>query len=205
MDLAQSVEICQYHHWKSLFPRNRFKSRTLILPSEFSAYMDQESIQLPSPSSDEELLRAPGLLALLPSIEAAIEELGAVVPKLNWSVPADATWMQDLRCESAEQVLTLLKASDQIAADLDTYKLVKERTEGVELVLNLVKFHELKDGMQFRCFVREKSLVAISQRDSSVWHPFLKDLQSQLHSILSTFYQSTIKRTFPLSSCNLPT
>jgi hypothetical protein len=165
--------------------------------------MGQESIQLPCVDAEEESLRAPSLLTLMASIQGAIEEIGPVVPKLNWSVPADATWMHDLRCEQAGDVLTLLKSSDQVAADLDTMKLVKERVQAGELVLNLVKFHELRDGMQFRCFVREKTLVAISQRDTSAWQPFLKDMQAQLQLILSDFFLSTVKSVFPLNNCKV--
>ncbi len=45
---------------------------------------------------------------LLVSIQGAVSELGGqVVPKLNWSCPSDATWvnpMSSLSCSNAEQV-----------------------------------------------------------------------------------------------------
>ncbi|GFH20173.1 uncharacterized protein HaLaN_17253 [Haematococcus lacustris] len=45
-----------------------------------------------------------------------------VVPKLNWSCPSDATWvnpLSSLACDNAEQVVLMLKSSDRVAHDLE--------------------------------------------------------------------------------------
>eukprot|EP00798_Chlamydomonas_sp_ICE-L_P008640 gene8640-34088_t len=61
--------------------------------------------------------------ALQVEIESAIQEMGGnVVPKLNWSCPSDATWVNtlaSLSCSSAEQVVLMLKSSDRVAHDID--------------------------------------------------------------------------------------
>lgn len=53
----------------------------------------------------------------------AIQELGGcVVPKLNWSCPSDATWVNPsttLACSNAGQVVLMLKSSDRITHDLE--------------------------------------------------------------------------------------
>ena len=46
---------------------------------------------------------------------------GAVFPKLNWSSPKDAAWINfgsTLKCTSATDILVLLKASDFINHDI---------------------------------------------------------------------------------------
>jgi hypothetical protein len=56
------------------------------------------------------------------ALTAAIEALGgAVCPKLNWSVPRDAAWVNGgtLRCETPGDVMLLLKSSDFVQHDLD--------------------------------------------------------------------------------------
>ena len=108
--------------------------------------------------------------------------------------------MHELRCSTAADVLLLLKSSDEVAADLEAATLLE-----VPLVLNLVKYHALRDGMQFRCFVRDGRLVAASQRDASAWHPFLKDMKDSLQAVIASFYAGVVQGVFPLSSCTLHT
>jgi len=58
---------------------------------------------------------SPAMMALAQQITNAIATLGgAVVPKLNWSGPKDAAWVNggDLKCCTAGDVLLLLKSSD---------------------------------------------------------------------------------------------
>lgn len=45
-----------------------------------------------------------------------------VVPKLNWSCPSDATWvnpLNSLSCDNADEVVLMLKSSDRVAHDLE--------------------------------------------------------------------------------------
>jgi len=110
-------------------------------------------------------------------IEETITELeGAVFPKLNWSCPKDAAWIMSgnsLRCSSADEVLLLLKSSDRAMYDIESalQDCVDEVVAGqspagldqVPLldgrVLALRKWHDLKPGREFRCFVYEHKII----------------------------------------------
>lgn len=60
--------------------------------------------------------------AIVDSMNKAIEELGGeAFPKLMWSCPRDATWInagENIRCVSAADVIMLLKSSDFVVHDL---------------------------------------------------------------------------------------
>lgn len=55
-------------------------------------------------------------------IQRIIDELGgSVAPKLNWSAPKDATWINatnSVQCTSVNDVYLLLKSGDFVAHDL---------------------------------------------------------------------------------------
>ncbi|KAI7047086.1 hypothetical protein KC352_g46099, partial [Hortaea werneckii] len=57
------------------------------------------------------------------AIKRTIGDLGGiVVPKLNWSAPKDATWMNatnSMECRSPNDIYLLLKSSDFVTHDLE--------------------------------------------------------------------------------------
>mmetsp|Transcript_26549 Transcript_26549/g.56458 ORF Transcript_26549/g.56458 Transcript_26549/m.56458 type:complete len:526 (+) Transcript_26549:60-1637(+) len=160
--------------------------------------------------------------ALTSQIQNAINELGrttasggsaggGVLPKLNWSSPRDATWMNcgTLKCQTPGDVYLLLKSSEFVAFDLEKAwedldsdldldsdsggnpaEECQEKKEGnddeqntngetkapinfrYELVLR--KWCNLHPSMEFRCFVYEHELVAISQRHHSKFYNHLQ-------------------------------
>ncbi|KXX74991.1 hypothetical protein MMYC01_208236 [Madurella mycetomatis] len=132
-------------------------------------------------------LRFPALHA---SITEAITSLGgAACPKLNWSSPKDATWISrhpnTMKCTSANDVYILLKSSSFISHDLS---------------------HAFDDtllqplpSLEFRCFVKDRSLVAISQRDLN-YYAFLKSLRPQIIRRARELFNSKMRFTFP-DSC----
>ncbi len=84
---------------------------------------DEDDASMPHPPSTTTPTAAP---LSFPALEAALGEAiaalgGAVVPKLNWSVPRDATWVNggSLKCETVGDVLLLLKSSDFVLHDLE--------------------------------------------------------------------------------------
>ncbi|KAL3815844.1 hypothetical protein ACHAXA_002260 [Cyclostephanos tholiformis] len=164
-------------------------------------------------------------------------EGGGCFPKLNWSAPRDASWINcgTLRCRKAGDVYILLKSSDFIAFDLekaweglwedkengeeeddDAKDVVdndddddeeeeeeEEKEEGrldvatetmttsttmkntmpttpreYEYELVLRKWCNLHPSMEFRCFVYDKELVAISQRYPSKYYSHLQPAPS---------------------------
>ncbi|KAH9817447.1 D123-domain-containing protein [Melampsora americana] len=129
---------------------------------------------------------------------------GSVFPKLNWSAPQDSAFMLPsgdglLRCRCPNDIYTLLKTSDCIAHDLN---LVKERycDSTFPFVLVLREWFNLNPAHEFRCFVRHRSLIAISSR-SSTHFDFLQpvEVQEAIISRISSFYQSVIVPKFTLS------
>lgn len=95
--------------------------------------------------------------------------------------------MHDLQCNSHRDVFLLLKASELISQDIDLAKELE-----IPLVLNLVRFHKLTDGMIFRIFVKNSEIVGISQK-SQVNSPFLEDMKNLLTEKILDFYNDVIE------------
>ncbi|CAG8821218.1 22299_t:CDS:2, partial [Dentiscutata erythropus] len=96
----------------------------------------------------------------------------------------------------------LLKSSDFVAHDLDhafedcNYEeesLRRQRPDVFELVLR--KWYDVAPSMEFRCFVRNEELVAISQRDVN-YYPFLVDVQEDLETKIIQFFNTNIRNKF---------
>jgi len=82
----------------------------------------QPSSSSPAPHAQEEEEEPESFPELEAALTAGIEALGGTVcPKLNWSVPRDAAWVNGgtLRCETAGDVMLLLKSSDFVQHDLE--------------------------------------------------------------------------------------
>ena len=103
---------------------------------------------------------------------------GAFV-KLNWSAPRDASWLNPmLQCVTADEIFTLLKSSTFVTHDLQCpfhEAIPSFKTDEYYLVLK--RWHNLNRGMEFRCFIKGQSLIAISQRDVTAYFEFLPELQ----------------------------
>jgi hypothetical protein len=109
-------------------------------------------------------------------VQAGIERLGGqVFCKLNWSAPRDASWVgvaHSLKCDSLDQIWLLLKSSEFIQHDLtqpfkDCCDVSDEEFKGT-YVLVLKKWSgDLNPATEFRCFVKNRKLFAIEQRDAS--------------------------------------
>jgi len=133
---------------------------------------------------DDENQPLPSFPDLEQQIWNTIDEFdGAVFPKLNWSSPRDAIWISatnTLKCNSPSDIFLLLKSSDFIAHDLDhafddchyDNQSRRRRPNVFELVLK--KWYDVAPSMEFRCFVKDEELVAISQRDVNYYSFFFK-------------------------------
>ena len=106
-----------------------------------------------SDTDDEDA--APSFPDVQAAVEAAIADFGAVLPKLNWSSPKDAEWMNvgGLKCTSYNDVCVLLQASDFIVHDLlhayDDCDAEEPRTPA-SVFLCLRRWHSLNPAMEFR-------------------------------------------------------
>ncbi|KAI1326084.1 D123-domain-containing protein [Xylariaceae sp. FL0255] len=141
-------------------------------------------------------------------IKDTIAELGgSVAPKLNWTSPKDATWISPhqntIKCTSPNDIYLLLKSSNFITYDLEhAFDDCTLTTNGVanqrpfKPVLVLRSFFNPHTAMEFRCFVKHRNLVAISQRDLNYFE-FLHSLKSPIVAKISQLFNNKLRYTFP--------
>jgi hypothetical protein len=136
-------------------------------------------------------------------INAAIRNFRsqACVPKLNWSAPKDAIWINggggSMECRCAGDVYLLLKASDFCSYDL-LHALKDVVTElnpppSLQLELILRKWCNLYPSQEFRCFVVQKQLIAISQRYHSQHWPYLSSVRNHFRDLISDFFVHVVQ------------
>jgi hypothetical protein len=181
------------------------------------SYSDNESEDTKSEATENEdswLANIPSFPDLERRIAEAIEKLGGTVfPKLNWTAPRDAGWValnNSLKCTSPADVFLLLKSSDFVAHDLgNPYQM--SRDEGPpehpsdgrpadELHLVLRKWIEVEPSMEFRCFVKDRELVGISQRDTFNFYPFLGSMKSELNVLIQRLWKD-VEPKFSETNC----
>ncbi|EMC96171.1 hypothetical protein BAUCODRAFT_24004 [Baudoinia panamericana UAMH 10762] len=139
-------------------------------------------------------------------IKATIAELGGVVlPKLNWSAPKDATWMNatnSMECRSPDDIYLLLKSSDFVTHDLEhafdgcvnTPECSLNQAD-ISYHLVLRKHFQLNPAFEFRCFVRNRRLICLCQRDLN-HHPLLFKIRDKLCSTIRLFFETRLRDTF---------
>ena len=207
---------CSYHSFHPQFRSHIPKSRTIPLPQPFLDYLRSDGIILPSSSSpsateddsgysdseDEDEDVASRWRDLHQQISTTIVELGGkVVPKLNWSAPKDATWISatnDMECQSANDVYLLLKSSDFITHDLEhPFDGCTDKDTAPKIPYHLVlrKSFNLNPALEFRCFVRNRRLIAISQREMNYFE-FLFELQSKFRYRIESFLDDVLLPKF---------
>jgi hypothetical protein len=142
------------------------------------------------------------------SLKDTIRELGgAVVPKLNWSAPRDATWISShqntMKCTEPNDIYILLKSSSFISHDLDhAFDDTVSTSNPPRLfnpVLVLRPFLNIHPALEFRCFVKQRTLAGVCQRDVN-HNPSLRSLGSAIMSKIDSFFNNKIRYAFPDAS-----
>ncbi|SCU92728.1 LANO_0E01904g1_1 [Lachancea nothofagi CBS 11611] len=164
-------------------------------------------------SNDGEVLRQDSkssVVAMFPELheklKAAFREMGPLTPKLTWSSPKDATWIlanNTLKCQEVNDLYLLLKASNYITHDLDRafdecYDR-EEYMEGPESItheLILRKWFDINPALEFRVFVEDSRIVAVSQRDLN-YYDYLLPLIDTFKDLLDDFIEETVNPKFP--------
>ncbi|XP_069950951.1 translation initiation factor eIF2 assembly protein [Cherax quadricarinatus] len=152
------------------------------------------------------VVQGPKLEEYNSKIKDAIKKLGgSVFPKLNWSAPKDASWIalnNSLRCCTPGDVYLLLKSSNFVTHDLTApFKDcddVNVADTNIDYCLVLRGWMEINPAHEFRCFVRNKELVGICQRDISQSYCCIGSDQANIRSDIISFWQENIENRFPL-------
>ncbi|KAH7354133.1 D123-domain-containing protein [Plectosphaerella cucumerina] len=139
-------------------------------------------------------------------IQDRIRELGgAVVPKLNWSSPKDAAWISPhqntLKCTSPNDIYLLLKSSSFVSHDLEhafdgTTETPSSASRPFQPVLVLRPFFSPHPALEFRCFVKQRSLIGMCSRDQN-YYPFLDELRPAISGKIEDFFEDRLRYTFP--------
>ncbi|WFD33775.1 hypothetical protein MCUN1_000592 [Malassezia cuniculi] len=219
---AVALHATQYNEW---YPRHaRVAPRSVIIDvasiePDFLAWLEADGLVLPKnsgvarpanqkrrddmetdamslPSDDEDDEDAPEFPALTSALRKAIDEYGAVFPKVNWSAPLDAAWMMPgntLKCNSPSDVYLLLKSSDFVARDVEQVAELAQAVPDTKLVLVLKEWVDMPHAHEFRCFVRDGRLIAICQREIAFYeHLQNADAQETIRRTINKFFQDHI-------------
>lgn len=106
-----------------------------------------------------------------------------------------------MECRTPNDIYLLLKSSDFVTHDLahafdDTADQSSTGNQEIPYHLVLRKWITLNPSVEFRCFVRNRRLIALCQRDLNHFD-FLFDLQDKLRDTIQDFFDIRLRDTFP--------
>ena len=116
-----------------------------------------------------------------------------------------ATWIaatNSMECRTPNDIYLLLKSSDFVTHDLqhalDDTEDGDSKAESSEIAYHLVlrKWIVLNPSVEFRCFVRDRKLIAICQRDLNHFD-FLFKMEDKLRQTIQDFFDLKLRDTFP--------
>ncbi|KAK3881842.1 hypothetical protein Pcinc_013746 [Petrolisthes cinctipes] len=224
---VEDVMGCSFPVWYDKFNKCTIKSIVIPLSAEVLTYLqDNGTLVLPEGVQPEPtykrdseeveewdhcevsggVVEGPKLEEFNTKLRDAIKRLGgSVFPKLNWSSPKDASWIafnNSLRCCTPGDVYLLLKSSSFITHDLTApFKDCDNQSEtntDHEYCLVLRRWMEINPAFEFRCFVRNRDLIGISQRDISQSYSCIGADQANIRSDIVSFWRENIENRFPL-------
>lgn len=224
-----SIDACSFECWYPLLSSVSIRSKFIPLPQDVIDYLNSDGLVLPTdangndqyyeidealsdyshPNSDE--AEPPSFPLLCSQINECIADLGgAVFPKLNWSSPKDASWItldSTLKCTNANDIFLVLKSSDFISHDLNFPYENADINSGHadQYYLVLKKWCTLFPSMEFRVFVRNRTIIGICQRDIYNYYDFLQDLKEEFQNRILEFYATSVRDTFPETDCKYST
>uniref|UniRef100_A0A3B4Z5S0 Translation initiation factor eIF2 assembly protein n=1 Tax=Stegastes partitus TaxID=144197 RepID=A0A3B4Z5S0_9TELE len=203
----EQVVNCQFSVWYPIFKKHTIKSLILPLPQNVIDYLLDDGTLVVSGRLMMWLCvhQAPEFPEFTSKVLEAINALGGrVFPKLNWSAPRDANWIalnSSLQCNSLSDIFLLFKSSDFITHDLTQPFLQCSDQDSpdpaISYELVLRKWSELIPGGEFRCFVKENKLIAISQRDYTQYYQHILKQEAPICQAIQEFFSQHIQYNFP--------
>ncbi|KAL4496757.1 hypothetical protein ABPG73_011723 [Tetrahymena malaccensis] len=151
-------------------------------------------------------------------IKETFDDFESVFVKLNWRSPRDTeNWLHGLQIDNLEDLLTVLKSSGILAELLEEYKdqfglcstiNTENQFEQVQqqidsqmgLYLILKKWYNLHKHMMVRCFVRNKKLIAISQRHCSSVNRTIEEFGELFSQKINSYFYEKIAPFFEESN-----
>eukprot|EP01016_Furgasonia_blochmanni_P005368 TRINITY_DN12082_c0_g2_i5.p1 TRINITY_DN12082_c0_g2~~TRINITY_DN12082_c0_g2_i5.p1 ORF type:complete len:357 (+),score=44.07 TRINITY_DN12082_c0_g2_i5:200-1270(+) len=166
--------------------------------------LDVSLVKIPeenNSSNDDEDANPPVFKDLDKKICEIIEDYGSeVFIKLNWKCPRDAVeWVPQLKCQSFGDIILLLKSS-AIATDVlekkhlqvcQDYEESNPDTDKLELVLR--RWYAIQHSGEFRCFIKDSGLIAITQRKCAAYFPFLAEMEQAIKEMILNFFEQSVK------------
>ncbi|XP_014475690.1 PREDICTED: cell division cycle protein 123 homolog [Dinoponera quadriceps] len=211
---------CSFSHWYPIFRDDTLKATILHVPSDILKYLEHDKFVLPletmrlslpknsewsdgSPvtSEGEETDYQPTFPNFSQKIQDVLDEYKAIFIKGNWSSPMDAVWIvptRTLKCKTLEEVYLLLKSSDRIAKDLKNARSLQDHKSPLSFCLVLKEWQDINPCTEFRCFVMDNELIAISQRDISQYHKSYESEKYSIQTDIKSFFSERIRSRFPL-------
>lgn len=200
----QHILNCSISSWHPKYRTITPKTRVIELSvsGPFMQWIYADSIVLPDDDDadyDEKEDVSKNWRHLHRTIRNTIAELGgAVMPKLNWSAPKDAVHMNanTMVCHRPSEIYLLLKSSDFVSHDLyHPYDDCVNADEDISLDKSDIKYvlalrkavPGWNPSVEFRCFVRDKKLLCISQREKGLF-PFLHKMRDKILSLITDFF-----------------
>lgn len=179
-------------------------------PYEETPWSDQNSHKASDPTFDDDARPndASAFADIHQKILETIVELGgSVVPKLNWSSPKDALHMalakNSMECKSPNDIYLLLKSSIFVTHDLEhAFEDCVDTSprhltfDDIPYSLILRPYFKINTTYEFRCFVKDRTLIAISQRDLK-FVGYSDQLLRQLENTIQGFFDDKLKISFP--------
>jgi hypothetical protein len=104
-----------------------------------------------------------------------------------------------MECRTPNDIYLLLKSSDFVTHDLaHAFDDTEDSPETPHIPYHLVlrKWIMLNPSVEFRCFVRNRTLIALCQRDLNHFE-FLFNMQGKLRDAIQEFFELRLKDTFP--------
>lgn len=168
--------------------RNSDASKT----KHFNTYNDEFS------DDEEEEEELPAFPEFSKKLADSIEKLGgSAFLKSDWHSPKDAQWItlgQSLKVKDITDAYQLLKASSFCKEDFAERS--SANAGGFHVVLK--KWCDIHPGSEFRCFVKGRSLVAISPRHWPSYHEHIATERNDIVSDIVSLFKEKIKESFPL-------
>lgn len=211
--LETQRKACSIGTWYNVFKKISISTQLVKIPENVLQYLRDDMILLPKEcetrveaaavdsdaflDSDTEEQQPPEFPEFSRELGNKLALLGgSAFVKTNWHAPQDAIWItagQTLRVRCISDIYLLLKASSFCKQDLSSAAGAEDN-----FWVALRRWTDIHPGSEFRCFVKRKSLIAVSPRDWPAYHSHIATYRKDIVNDIVSIFKEKIKETFPL-------